>query len=150
MRSNLFASTLAIALGVASLIVGAIGFPEMAVTQTVEQVQVQVQAERFMQQGIQQYQVSEFTAALQSWQKALVLYQQIKDQTKKIGITLRNIGLAHRRLGQYADALGAYQKALSNFRVTNARLEEAITTNNIGQVNVQLNMPLQVVLKRKG
>jgi hypothetical protein len=41
MRSNLFASALAIALDVASPIVGAIGFPEMEVAQTIDQQKVE-------------------------------------------------------------------------------------------------------------
>jgi hypothetical protein len=59
MRSNLFASTLAIALGVASPIVEAIGSPEIAVAQTVGQQKVEAdilqlrKADRLFREGIQ-------------------------------------------------------------------------------------------------
>jgi hypothetical protein len=38
------------------------------------------EADRLLQQGIQQYQTSQFEAALQSWQQALIIYREIKDR----------------------------------------------------------------------
>jgi hypothetical protein len=37
------------------------------------------EADRLLQQGIQQAQSSQFEAALQSWQQALTIYREIKD-----------------------------------------------------------------------
>jgi hypothetical protein len=37
------------------------------------------EADRLLQQGIQQAQTSQFEAALQSWQQALIIYREIKD-----------------------------------------------------------------------
>ena len=73
MRSNLFASTLAIALGVVSPIVGAIVFPEIVAAQVVDQHKVE--ADRLFEEGIQQKEISQFDAAFQSWQQALKLYR---------------------------------------------------------------------------
>nr|WP_267868638.1 CHAT domain-containing protein [Nostoc sp. CHAB 5836] len=38
------------------------------------------EADRLLEQGIKQYQVSQFTAALQSWEQALKIYQEIQDR----------------------------------------------------------------------
>ena len=76
MRSHLITSALTIALGLATPIALTIGFSEIAVAQTVDQRKVE--ADRLLQQGLQQYEVSQFEVALQSWQQALQIYREIK------------------------------------------------------------------------
>ena len=69
MRSKLFASTLAIVLGLATPVVSAIVFPDIVMAQTVEEKKKE--ADRLFMQSIQQYNLSQVEAALKSWQKAL-------------------------------------------------------------------------------
>ena len=38
------------------------------------------EADRLLQQGIKQHKTSQFEAALQSWQQALIIYREIKDR----------------------------------------------------------------------
>ena len=38
------------------------------------------EADRLLQQGIKQFQTSQFTPALQSWEQALKIYRKIKDR----------------------------------------------------------------------
>jgi tetratricopeptide (TPR) repeat protein len=73
---------------------------------------LKVQAYQLFQQGIGQYQISQFEPALQSWQQALMFYQQIKDregERKALG----TLGLAYRALGNYAKAIDHLQQTLN-------------------------------------
>jgi tetratricopeptide (TPR) repeat protein len=69
------------------------------------------EADQLFQQGIQQFQTSQFEAALQSWETALKLYRQIKDRLGE-GQSLGNLGLAYYALGNYAKAID-YHEGLS-------------------------------------
>ena len=42
------------------------------------------EADRLLKQEFQQYQISQFQAALQSWQQALIIDRQIKDRQERI------------------------------------------------------------------
>src|SRR5919199_6503972 len=63
------------------------------------------EADRLFQQGIQQYQTSQFEAALQSWQQALTIYREIKDRIEE-GNALGNLALfchsRQRKIGTHA------------------------------------------------
>ncbi|WP_427157359.1 hypothetical protein ACQFX9_17785 [Aliinostoc sp. HNIBRCY26] len=61
-------------------------------------------AEKLLQQGREQYQASQFDAALQSWQQALVIYQKIRDYESEVKV-LNNIGLAYQVKGEYDSAI---------------------------------------------
>ncbi len=43
------------------------------------------EGDRLLQKGIQQYQTSQFEAAMESWQQALQIYREIKDRQGKDG-----------------------------------------------------------------
>ena len=110
MRSKFLASTLAIALGLATLVVSAIVFPGVVMAQTVEEKKKE--ADRPLQQGIQQYQVSQFEAALQSWQQSLKLYRELKDRLGE-GAALWNLGVAYDSLGNYPKAIDYHEQRLA-------------------------------------
>jgi tetratricopeptide (TPR) repeat protein len=77
-----------------------------------------LEAERLFQQGNQQYQTSQFEAALQSWQQALIIYREIKDREGE-GDALGNLGLAYDALGDYAKAVEYQQQCLAIAREIN-------------------------------
>ena len=54
-----------------------------------------VEADRFLQQGIQQYNINQSEAAIQSLQQSLKLYREIKDRQGE-GTALGNLGVAYR------------------------------------------------------
>src|SRR5919202_6279975 len=81
------------------------------------------EADRLFQQGIQQYQTSQFEAALQSWQQALTIYREIKDR-KGEGQALGNLGLAYDTLGDYAKAIEYQQQSLTIAKSIKDRLGE--------------------------
>jgi ribosomal protein L6P/L9E len=73
MRSHLITSALTIALGLATPIALTIGCPEITVAQTVDQRKVE--ADRLLIQGIEQSEISQYEAAIRSFQQALILYR---------------------------------------------------------------------------
>ncbi|MEQ9234167.1 tetratricopeptide repeat protein [Coleofasciculus sp. E2-BRE-01] len=70
------------------------------------------EADQRFQQGIEQSETSQFEAALQSWQQALIIYREIKDRQGEVR-TLRNLGLVYRNLGDYPKAIEHFQQSLA-------------------------------------
>ncbi|MEO0537433.1 MAG: CHAT domain-containing tetratricopeptide repeat protein [Cyanobacteria bacterium P01_A01_bin.123] len=91
----------------------------------------QAEADRLLEQGIQQYRISEFQAALQSWQQALALYQTIGDRRGEAN-ALGNLGLAFHALGQYQQAIDLLQHQLAIVRDLGDRLGESNAIGNLG------------------
>ena len=90
-----------------------------------------VEADRLFQRGIEQYQTSQFEAALQSWQQALQLYRQIKDRQGE-GQSLGNLGLAYFSLGKYPKAIDYQQQRLGIARQIKDRQGEGQSLGNLG------------------
>jgi tetratricopeptide (TPR) repeat protein len=63
-----------------------------------------VEADRFLNLGNQQFDVSQFEAALKSWQEALQIYREIKNRQGE-GAALGSLGIAYDSLGNYAKAI---------------------------------------------
>ncbi|MBM0745672.1 tetratricopeptide repeat protein (plasmid) [Phormidium sp. CLA17] len=95
------------------------------------------EAEQLNQQGMQQYRQAEYRKALESFQKAFAMYQEIGDRSGE-GTTLNNIGLIYSRLGQYSKALEFYQQALVISKEIGDRSGEGTTLNNIGFIYSRL------------
>lgn len=89
------------------------------------------EADQLLQQGIEQFQTSQFEAALQSWQQALIIYREIKDRLGE-GNALGNLGLAYYSLGDYAKAIEYQQQRLAIAREIKDRLGEGQSLNNLG------------------
>ena len=62
------------------------------------------EAYRLFQQGQEQFQTSQFEAALKSWSQALIIYREIKDR-KGEGQSLGTLGNAYVALGNYVLAI---------------------------------------------
>ncbi|MCA2714146.1 MAG: tetratricopeptide repeat protein [Microcystis sp. M114S2] len=91
------------------------------------------EADRLLQQGVQQYEISQFREALQSWEKALQIYQEIKNRQGEAA-SLDNLGSAYLSLGQYQKAIDLHQKSLVINREIVNRQGEARALNNLGNV----------------
>ncbi|MBD2197641.1 MULTISPECIES: CHAT domain-containing protein [Calothrix] len=89
------------------------------------------EADRLYKQGIQQFQTSQFEAAIQSWQQALIIYQEIKDR-KSEGNTLTNIGAVYGAMGDYPKFIEYQQQSLAIAREMKDRLGEGYSLGNIG------------------
>ena len=89
------------------------------------------EADRLLQQGIQQYQISEFEAAFQLWQEALTIYREIKfRQGEKWA--LGNLGIAYDALGKYDKAIESHLQSLVIAREIEDRLGEGRSLGNLG------------------
>ena len=73
------------------------------------------EANRLFERGLQQSNTNQFQEALQSWQKALEIYQEIGDRYGEAS-SLNGLGKTYSDLGQYQQAIDFHQKALVLFR----------------------------------
>ncbi|MEH2033520.1 MAG: tetratricopeptide repeat protein [Nostoc sp.] len=95
------------------------------------------EADRLLQQGNQQFNISQYQAAIQSWQKALAIYQELKNRNGQAN-SLNNLGLAYNQLGQYAKAIELYQQSLAIFRDLGNRNGQANSLMDLGLAYKQL------------
>ncbi|MDM3856546.1 MAG: tetratricopeptide repeat protein [Aphanizomenon gracile PMC649.10] len=89
------------------------------------------EADKLLQQGIEQFQISQFTAVLQSWQQALIIYRQIKDRYGE-GQSLGLLGLTYYALGEYTKAIEYYSSHLAIAREIKDRNGEGAALGNLG------------------
>ncbi|MBD2206697.1 tetratricopeptide repeat protein [Calothrix sp. FACHB-1219] len=91
----------------------------------------QAEADRLIEQGNQQFQTSQFEAALRSWQQALIIYREIKDRQGE-GVALSNLGVAYNTLGDYPKAIEYQQQSLAIAKQIKDRLGEGKALGNLG------------------
>ncbi len=89
------------------------------------------EADKLLEQGIQQAQRSQYKDAIQSWQQALAIYQKLKDRNGEAN-SLNNLGIAYKFLGQYPKAIEFHQQSLAIFREIGDRHGEASSLGNLG------------------
>jgi CHAT domain-containing protein/Tfp pilus assembly protein PilF len=75
----------------------------------------QSEANRLLQQGFQQFNLSQFQEAIISWERALDLYRAAGNRQGEVN-ALENLGVAHNSLGQYRSAIEIFEQLLSVFR----------------------------------
>src|SRR5919202_1185428 len=95
------------------------------------------EADRLFNQGLEQFQTSQFQAALQSWQQALIVYREIKDRQSE-GKALGNLGIAYLSLGDYAKAIEYAQQQLAIAREIKNRQSEGKALGNLGLAYLNL------------
>jgi len=89
------------------------------------------EADRLLNFGTQQYYVSQFSAAIQSWQQALTIYREIKNSSGE-GAALGNLGIAYKALGKYDKAIDYQLQSVAIARETKDRLGEGQALGNLG------------------
>src|SRR5919199_1224666 len=89
------------------------------------------EADRLFQQGLEQYQTSQFEAALQSWQQALTIYREIKDRQRE-GWVLGGLGIVYYSQGDYTKAIDYQKQLLAITREIHDRQSEGLALNNLG------------------
>ena len=72
----------------------------------------QAEADRLINQGTQQYNISQFEAALQSYQQALIIYREIKFRQGELW-ALGGTGLAYRNLSKHDKAIEFHLQSLA-------------------------------------
>jgi CHAT domain-containing protein/lipopolysaccharide biosynthesis regulator YciM len=89
------------------------------------------EASRLLDQGIQKFQTSQFSAALQYWEQALALYREIGNRQGEAA-SLDNLGNTYLALGQYERAIAFHEQSLPITREIGDRQGEARSLNNLG------------------
>ncbi|MBD2019124.1 tetratricopeptide repeat protein [Leptolyngbya sp. FACHB-36] len=112
------------------------------------------EANRLLQQGLQQTQTSDYEAAIQSYEKALTIYRALQNRLgeanalNNLGLgsvflpqyesligeanALNNLGQSYYSVSQYNKAIGFHQQSLAIYRAIQNRLGEANALNNLG------------------
>lgn len=106
--------------------------PTYASAQT--EVNLQVQADNLVQQGLTHYKQTEFQEALNDWKAALELYQSIGNQAEQ-GHLYNKIGKVYHSIGNYEQAIASFQQAFSIALTVGDQMEEAHALNNWGVSN---------------
>ncbi|GAB4174195.1 MAG: CHAT domain-containing protein [Coleofasciculaceae cyanobacterium] len=89
------------------------------------------EADKLLDQGVELLNTSQFEAALQSWQEALIIYREIKDRRGE-GASLSNLGIAYRNLGDYTKAIEYHQQSLAIAREIQDRKGEGQSLGSLG------------------
>jgi CHAT domain-containing protein/lipopolysaccharide biosynthesis regulator YciM len=97
----------------------------------------QSEADRLYQQGVQQYNTSQYQAALESWQAALAIYREIGNRGAE-GDTLNALGALFRIAGQPQIAIDLHQQALDIAREIGDRADEGRALGNLGSAYFSL------------
>jgi tetratricopeptide (TPR) repeat protein len=96
------------------------------------------EADRLLQQGIEQHRRREFREALRSWEAALEIYQAVEYRRGEAW-ALNNLGAAYRSLSDYREAIAYYEQALLLFRAIADRRGEARVLGNLGNAYSSLS-----------
>ena len=137
---SLFSPLLLLAVAVPAVTV----FPERTLAQETPSLDTDAavlldEADRLLQQGLQQYRVSQFREALQSLEQALERYRDPAVQAafpqasrQGEGNALGNLGVAYSNLGQYQEAIALYEQYLAIAREIGDRRGEGNALGNLG------------------
>ncbi|MEM9220195.1 MAG: tetratricopeptide repeat protein [Cyanobacteria bacterium P01_F01_bin.150] len=102
------------------------------------------EANRLYQQGLQQYNTSQYQAALESWQAALAIYQAIGSRTEE-GHTLNALGVLFGIAGQSQTSLDFHQQALEIAREIGDRAGEGTALGSLGNAYRNLSQYQQAI-----
>ncbi|EKU99551.1 tetratricopeptide repeat protein [Leptolyngbya sp. PCC 7375] len=114
-------------------------------SQKIAQTDPIVEANRFLQQGFQRYQLSQFRDAITFWEQALPLFEAIEDRRGQAR-TLGNLGNVYNNLSDYHQAIIYYEQALLLFEAIEDRQGQARTLNNLGSVYDNLSDYRQAII----
>ncbi len=96
-----------------------------------------VEADRLLEQGIEQYRTGNPTSSRETLQQALTRYQQLSDHPKIVR-TLRNIGNTHLLQANYEPAITYFQQSLGLARQIEDGEGEAAALGNLGVIYANL------------
>jgi CHAT domain-containing protein/tetratricopeptide (TPR) repeat protein len=95
------------------------------------------EADRLLEQGIKQFEMSQFQQALQSWEDLLAIYREIGDRLGEAA-SLRSLGIVYYSLGDYIKAIDYHQQSLVITKEIGNRQGEANSLGNLGNVYYSL------------
>ena len=98
-----------------------------------ERASANAEADQLLQQGIEQFNRSQFREALASWERALELYRAAGNRAEE-GRALGNLGNVYNSLGQYERAIAFHEQHLAILREIGDRAGEGRALGNLGIV----------------
>jgi tetratricopeptide (TPR) repeat protein len=113
------------------------------------------EADRLLQQGIEQSKAGQLETALQSLQQALDIYREIGKQNgeerirRREGVTLGSMGLVLGKLGEYNQAINYCQEWLDIAKINSQKKDEAAALLCLGVNYIELEKPIQAIEKLK-
>ncbi|MFN9818578.1 MAG: CHAT domain-containing protein [Pseudanabaena sp.] len=149
-RSRYGLSLSAISLVVCPLLVSVVTLPEVVFGAEVKELRSglvaqastarKVEADRLLNQGNQQYLISQFQSAFWSWQQAMTIYREIKSlaiareikDRRGEGNALGNLGIAYNYFGKYDKAINFQLQSLAIAREIKDRRGEGQSLENLG------------------
>ncbi|AFY85205.1 CHAT domain-containing protein [Oscillatoria acuminata] len=131
---NLALLTLILFLGIPALGESQRNFFHLSVTaETWVEELLQLEAERLLNLGFQQYNRSQFRDAVESLEKALEIYRQLENKAGE-GRILNNLGNIYLSLGEYPQAEQYFRQSLEISRQLGNKAGEGSTLGNLGLV----------------
>ncbi len=143
LRSRYGLSLSAISLVVCPLFVSVVTLPEVVFGAEVQELRSQlglvaqatserkVEADKLSEQGLRQYQASQYQEAIQVWERSLQIYREITDRSSE-GKTLGNLGAAYASFGKHEKAIEYFLQSLVVTRELKDRPVEAQAIRNLG------------------
>ncbi|MBW4460811.1 MAG: tetratricopeptide repeat protein [Nodosilinea sp. WJT8-NPBG4] len=107
-------------------------------------IQRNEEANRLLDQGLDQFKADQYQAALQSFQAALERFRQNDDRYYEASV-LNMLGIVYDSMGQSQQAIEHYQQALSIGQAFGVPELEAAALNNLGVVYGSINQPQQAI-----
>ncbi|NEP37437.1 tetratricopeptide repeat protein, partial [Moorena sp. SIO3B2] len=72
-------------------------------------------ASQLVQQGVEHYQLGDFTSAIEYWQTALTTYQQTNNRPNQT-IVIENLARAYQQIGQIDQAINYWEQVITNYQ----------------------------------
>ncbi|MBD1876439.1 tetratricopeptide repeat protein [Nodosilinea sp. FACHB-131] len=107
-------------------------------------IQRNQEANRLLDQGMDQFDADQYQAALQSFQAALERFRQNGDRYYEASV-LNMLGIVYDSMGQSQQAIESYEQALSIGQAFGVPELEAAALYNLGVVYASINQPQQAV-----
>ncbi|WP_017720491.1 tetratricopeptide repeat protein [Kamptonema formosum] len=104
------------------------------------------EADKLLQQGIDQYYASKYREACPSWGQALTLYREIGNRRGEAA-SLGNLGNAYHSLGRYTEVIEYQQQSLEIAREIGDRRGEATSLGNLGNAYRRLQQIPEAIQK---
>ncbi|NEQ47513.1 MAG: CHAT domain-containing protein [Leptolyngbya sp. SIOISBB] len=110
---------------------------QLAISETKTEEERQAEADLLLLRGAEQYRIRQLQEALQSWERALEIYREVKDLQGEAR-ALGNLGIVASNLGRYQQAIELYEQSLAIKRGLGDLEGQGVTLENLGDVYYHL------------
>ncbi|NEP01982.1 MAG: CHAT domain-containing protein [Symploca sp. SIO2E9] len=136
--------TLLAVISTSLIICSAVPIPKSTIAAQTQENSRQTQADQLFRQGHEQYQQGQLKIAIDLWEQALKIYQEITNPKLEASI-LGNLGIAYNNLGEYLQAIDYHKQALVIMQEIGNRQGEWKVLLNLGNAYESLGHYEQVI-----